>query len=114
MEIKAFKIDEARLNLLLDKLNDGCTINEATIFAKISSDEFAGHSIIHDGFQEMCESLRMTPAIEAKATLRKGIKENPDLALKYLERKLPEEFAPVTKARIEAKLEVDDKRVILD
>lgn len=46
------------------------------------------------------EQLVEKVTLEARKTLFIGIKKNPELALKFLERKLPDEFAPTTKAKI--------------
>ena len=108
------ELSENQVALIFEASASGCTMDEAKVSAKATDSQVVGYLEKHPNFIEECKLLRLTPQIEARKTIAKGVKESPELAMKYMERKLPDEFAPVTKARIEAKLEVDDKRVILD
>ena len=95
-------------------LSYGCKIDEACVKSGINPAWYTYICVWDKDLSLDVENLRLNPRADAMKTLADGIKNDPDLALKYLERKLPEEFAPVTKSKWEGKMEIDDKRVILD
>ena len=107
-------MDELKKSKLLDSFRSGLSIKQALLDSGVEEGEWVEECKSDVKFLDYCELLRSTPLMDSLKTIAKGVKESPELAMKYAERKLPDEFAPVTKARIEAKLEVDDKRVILD
>ena len=74
-------------------LMDSCTIAEACLFSEWDSVDFAQHCSRNPGYLERCELLRNWPTIKARKSLSKGVETDPDLALKYLERKKKDEFS---------------------
>jgi hypothetical protein len=75
------------------------TDEEACVYADISPAALYAYQKKHPHFQEHKKALKNLPNLKARQELVKGLTGNPELALKYLERKLKSEFAP--KAELE-------------
>jgi len=71
----------------------GCTDNEACCYADIGKTALYEYQIKNPKFTERKETLKQRPVLLARSELVKGLKGNPELALKYLERKLKSEFS---------------------
>jgi len=86
--------------LTLGKLEEafllGCTDDEACLFANISPSALYDYQNGNKEFTERKALLKQTPVLEARSTVVKAIKTNPNLALQFLERKMKNEFAPRT------------------
>jgi len=73
-----------------------CTDSEAAAFAGISKAALSGFLKNNPLISEQKERLKQTPVLKARETLHRAIEEgDAGLALKYLERKLKEEFSPL-------------------
>lgn len=73
----------------------GCSTVEACAYADISQDSFYRWMKSNKEFAKLSERfnrLRQNPVLQARGTLLKGLKTDPDLALKFLKAKLPKEF----------------------
>jgi hypothetical protein len=82
-----------KLEKLILACSAGRDIKNACQWAGVTSEEFIEHCRVNVGFSDYCESLKENPVTEAMITLSGGIKSDPDLALKYLERKKKDEFS---------------------
>jgi hypothetical protein len=71
----------------------GCSDREACLWADIAPATLYNHQEAHPEFLERKEALKDTPIMLARKSVLKGIKSNPDLALKLLERKLKGEYS---------------------
>jgi hypothetical protein len=91
----------------------GAGVGEACFYAKISTDTYYRWVREKPGLSDEFERLRIKPILAARQVLMKGIlgekdkdgnyiiKPNPELALKYLERKRKREFSTRIEQRTE-------------
>lgn len=70
-----------------------CTDEEACSFADISRQTLYDYQNKNPEFVDRKQALKQKPFLIARNTLMQGIKENPELALKYMERKKKHEFS---------------------
>ena len=70
-----------------------CTIMEACYYAWISKQTYYNLLDYKPKLKEKFDSLRNKPVLIARQELVKGLTNNPELALKYLERKRKDEFS---------------------
>ena len=84
-------------DLTLKKLNEafafGCTDEEACYYAEISKQTLYNYQKDHPEFVDQKEALKQRPILLARQEVINGIKGNPELALKFLERKKKDEFS---------------------
>lgn len=85
-EEKVKKLEEA---FALD-----CTIEEACFYADISKQTYYNWLEAEPELVDRFEALRQTPVLTARTTVVNAIKEDAELAMKYLERKKKWEFSP--------------------
>jgi len=82
---------------VLSKLEEafawGCTDIEACLFSDISRQTLYTYLNEHPEFLDRKEHLKENPILLARSTVVRGIKGNPDLALRFLERKKKNEFS---------------------
>ncbi len=82
---------------LLDKLEYvfalGGTDKEACLFADVSLAALYIYQQKNPDFVERKELLKESPILVARESVVKNLKRNPDLALKYLERRRRDEFS---------------------
>lgn len=71
----------------------GCTDGEACYYADIAKSTLYLYQSENPKFLERKEALKERPILLARQELIKGLKGSPELALKYLERKLKAEFS---------------------
>ncbi len=83
-----------------------CTVEEACLYAGISPDTYYTFCKQYPDFSERIAMLRHAPYLVIRKTLIAAAEHDADLALKYLERKLPMEFS--TRAQIHHTGEVSD------
>lgn len=69
------------------------TVTEACFYAGISRDTYYRHTKEDKELSDRFEALRSNPVMLARQSVVAGIKTDPDLALKYLERKNKAEFS---------------------
>lgn len=80
------------LNKLEQAFSIGCTDEEACVFADISRQTMYAYISENPEFSDKKEALKKKPILKAKNTVVKNL-DNPDMALKYLERKCKNEFS---------------------
>jgi hypothetical protein len=69
------------------------TIGEACLYAGISPDTYYTFCKQRPDFSERITALRCAPNLMARMTVVAAVENDADLALKYLERKRPQEFS---------------------
>lgn len=84
---------ENTVNKLDEAFALGCTDAEACLYADISKECLYQYQDKHPEYVGRKEQLKQRPVLLARSELIKGLKGNPELALKYLERKLKSEFS---------------------
>lgn len=84
----------------------GCSDQEACLYANIAPSSLYAYQEAHAEFLERKEALKQRPVLEARSTVVKALKDNPGLALKFLERKAKDEFS----LRTQIKLNVEPSR----
>jgi len=72
----------------------GCTDEEACVYADISRTALHNYQKKNKEFLNRKELLKQSPILLARQTVVTGIQIDPDLALKFLERKKKDEFSP--------------------
>lgn len=81
----------------LDKLRQafliGASDSEACAYAKIGQSTLYEYQKEHPDFTEQKDQWKQEPILKAKFELVKGLDGNPELSLKYLERKKKDEFS---------------------
>jgi hypothetical protein len=83
----------------------GCTDHEACLFANISPATLYNYQNDNPQFLDRKQALKESPILKARTELVKGLEGNPELALKFLERKKRDEFA--------LKTEIDQATVVV-
>lgn len=71
----------------------GCTDREACLNADIAEDTLYKYQRENPEFIKRKDMLKDTPIRLARESVVRGMKSNPDLALKFLERKKKDEFS---------------------
>jgi hypothetical protein len=71
----------------------GCSDLEACLVADISKTALYNYQAKHPEFVDRKEMLKKTPIYKARKCVVEECENNPDLALKYLERKNKKEFS---------------------
>lgn len=71
----------------------GCSDLEACFFAEVSKTALYNYQNAHPEFVERKELLKENPIFIARNSVVNGMQADPDLALKYLERKRKAEFS---------------------
>lgn len=84
--------------LTINKLEEafalGASDLEACFYAGISHETLYSYQRDHPEFLERKESLKQKPILLARQTVVKSLKYNPEMAMRFLERKLKSEFSP--------------------
>jgi len=82
---------------VIEKLEEafslGCTDLEASLYANISPATLYLYQEKNKAFSERKTQLKETPILKARASVIKSLESNPDLALKFLERRKRDEFS---------------------
>ena len=86
------KMTSVTISKLEEAFALGCTDLEASLFANISPATLYNHQDKNPGFLERKEQLKMSPILKARRTVVASL-DNPDIAMKYLERKKKDEFS---------------------
>lgn len=88
--------DGKNTEIVLQKLEQvfsiGGTDEEACFYADISPSALYEYQKKHPEFLERKRALKQKPILKARQEVVRGLEGNPEFALKYLERKLPDEF----------------------
>lgn len=75
----------------------GCNDAEACAYADISVTALFEYCKKHPEVSEIKNRLKQKPFLVARQSVVAALKNNPEIAFRYLERKRPEEFAPQTR-----------------
>jgi hypothetical protein len=86
------KVTPQVLAILEDAFLIGHTDTEACLIANIDPATFYRYCKVNPDYARRKEELKENQFAIARRTLMKGVKENPELALKFLERKKKSEF----------------------
>jgi hypothetical protein len=79
----------------------GGSDGEACFYAEISTNTLYEYIKVNPSFHDRKEQLKERPILKARQELIKGLQNNPELALKYLERKRKAEFSLKTETVIQ-------------
>lgn len=71
----------------------GCTDLEACLYAYISKSTLYDYQNANPQFLERKESLKQNPVLKARKSVVDSLDDNPELAMKFLERKKKDEFS---------------------
>lgn len=71
----------------------GCTDREACLWAGIAEPTLYLWQEKNPKFIERKEALKDTPILDSRMTVSRAVKRDPDMAMKYLERKKKNEFS---------------------
>jgi hypothetical protein len=84
-------------DLVVKKLEEafafGCTDEEACYYGEITKQTLYNYQEKNPDFVDRKESLKQRPILLARQEVINGLKGNPELALKFLERKKKDEFS---------------------
>ncbi len=86
-------INEYTLGKLREAFLFGCSDREACLYAGINPDTLYEYQKQNPKYTEQKEVLKYNPILIARKTVIQAIQKDPNLALKFLERKLREEFS---------------------
>ena len=94
-----------------------CSIGEACFYADISRQTYYSWINSFPEYQERFDKLRERPVLIARKTVVKSLDEDPDMAMRYLERKRKDEFSTKQEIGIHKDKEIekalDDAAAIL-
>lgn len=83
-------------DIIVKKLEEafivGATIEEACYYADISRQTYYNWKEENPELFDRFRQLQLSPILKARMTLVRALETNPNLALKYLERKCKDEF----------------------
>ncbi len=85
----------------------GCSDLEACLFADIGKSTLYNYQDANPDFLERKEKLKENPILVARTSVISGLNNDPDLALRFLERRKKDEFS--TKTEAETKTEIVHK-----
>ena len=86
-------VDPSVIIKLEEAFTFGASLAEALVYANVSTTAYYHWLEINPSFSKRIEELRLNPNIRARKSVFARMKYDADLALKFLERKLPEEFS---------------------
>ena len=93
------------LNKLEEVFAIGGSDKEACFYADISHQTLYDYQHTHPEFVERKEALKNKPILKARQEVVKGLKDDPEFSLKYLERKLKDEFSVKTESKVDMTLD---------
>ena len=88
------KLNKDVVKKLEEAFSIDATVEEACFYADISRETFYNWMKADKKLFDRLEALRARPVLTARQTVIRAIKDNPDIAMKYLERKKKAEFSP--------------------
>ena len=89
-----------------------CSLKEARFYADISSDTYYELLKYKPELSERFEALRQRPIFQARQSVIKSFKDNPEMAMKYLERKNKNEFSTKQEIKEESDTTLTIKREV--
>jgi len=108
------KINEKIVTKLEYAASIDCTVSEMCFHADISRQTYYRWIKEDKKLSDRLEALRSKPVLTAREAVTKGVKDNPEFALKYLERKKSAEFGPKQKLEVDAKVKHNVHTEIVD
>jgi hypothetical protein len=105
------KFSDETVRKLEDAFLMDCTVEEACLNADITQDTYYRWIKENPKLSERFERLRNNPYLIARKTIIEGIKENPELALKYMERKKKNEFSTKSEMDVNNNITVVDETI---
>lgn len=108
------KLDDLTVKKLEDAFKLGCSVNEACFSADISKQTYYNWIDSFPELKERFDQLKENPIFLARKSVVDGLKDNPDLALKFLERKLKNEFSLKTENETNGSIEIKIAKEISD
>lgn len=89
----AWWASQAKVGKLIDAFKLDCSINEACVYAGITSDQWLYFVEKHPDFYRVKELISELPTLRARQEVVIGLANDKEFALKYLERKRKNEFS---------------------
>lgn len=89
----AWWIEKGKVEKLIDAFKFDCSIMEACVYAGITYDQWLHFNEKHPNFSQVKGLVSELPSLQARQTVVKGLSNDKDFALKYLERKKKDEFS---------------------
>lgn len=86
----------------------GGTDEEACLFGGIGKTTLYEFQKKNPEFQERKEALKQSPILKARKAVIEAFEDNPDLALKFLERRKKDEFSPRTEQTHSGQVQVTE------
>jgi len=107
------EMSEEKIKKLEEAFALDCSVGEACFYADITKTTYYNWLEKNPKLVDRFEALREKPVLLARQSVVKGLKESPDLALKYLERKRKNEFSLKTEVdnTIKGNIDVSLKEV---
>lgn len=87
------KMDKLTVKKLNEAFAFGCTDEEACFYSDISKQTLYNYQKNHPEFIDQKEALKQRPILLARQSVISGLTNDPNLALKFLERKKKDEFS---------------------
>ena|SRR3989344_7502300 len=91
----AWWLDQVKVSKLIDAFENGCTIEEACIHAKITINQYRYFTEVHPEFSQIKDALILLPNIRVRTTIVSKLTEI-DTAKWWAERKMKKEFSTHT------------------
>lgn len=88
----AWWMNRGKVEALIQGFKLDCMVKESLVLAGITEDQYKYFKERHPEFSTVLEALRSITITQARISLVRDMQKDGHLALKYLERKLPEEF----------------------
>lgn len=89
-----------------------CSLNEACISAGVPYSTVQDYYAKNDEIRHKIDMYKLTPIVEAKKSAWEASKNNPDLALKLLERRRKDEYSPRSEAKIDMSAEITVSNIL--
>jgi hypothetical protein len=112
--VNPVKLDDNVVKKLEDAFKLGCSVGEACFSADISRQTYYNWIESFPGMKERFDSLKENPIFLARKSVVDGLQANPELALKFLERKLRNEFSLKTENETNGSIEIKIAKEISD
>lgn len=90
---RPYAVDASTVIKLEEAFMLGCSVIESCFYAGISKETYYNWLELNPKFVGRIEALKANPTIIARNSVVSSLRHDGELALKYLERKLPEEFS---------------------
>lgn len=94
---------EKTLRLLQEAFEWGCTDREACLHAQIAQSTLYSYQLVNKEYVEWKEAWKDRPTIMARKSVVGALPKDPELSLKYLERKKKDEFSTKSESDVNLK-----------